>query len=167
MKIQRSKIWSWPHIQNTWSTILTCTYEVGHTDLVLWEPTRICLGHVLMKYLSVCPINMPYMIGIMTRWCVLYKNHDTRLASMKVKVTLHTYILCIGCNEACSCLALKFVQYGGIPKLYDRNDHHDIWYSSFKNHVLSLKVVVTVHILTMWIYWKYVCIIFVSGLTAK
>ena len=43
---------------------------------------------------------------IMTRQCVAYKNHVARL---KIKVTAHTYPLCIASGETCSCPARNFV----------------------------------------------------------
>ena len=41
-----------------------------------------------------------------TRQCVLCKN---RVATSKVKFKVHTYSLCIGLNETCSCPAHDFV----------------------------------------------------------
>ena len=50
--------------------------------------------------------------------CVVSKNH---VARSKVKVTVHTYSLCIGI----SCSAHNVIQYGGIRNFFGTNDHQD------------------------------------------
>ena len=66
---------------------------------------------------------LPEMI-IMTRRCVGCKNHIPR---SKVKVTVHTYSLCIGilCSAQFVHRHHNFIWHGGIGKLYGTNDHQD------------------------------------------
>ena len=83
---------------------------------------------VCVFQIHVQPITSSCMVGfenylaemiIMTRQCVLYKNH---VARSKVKVTASTLSLCI--PE--SCPTHKFIpKIGEIGKLFGRNNHHN------------------------------------------
>ena len=80
------------------------------------------------------PKYLAYIIIIIR--CVPCKYYVDRL---KVKATLHSYILCIGCNEPCSCLAHDFVLHGWISKLFDTNYHRDkmMWLLQESYHKLE------------------------------
>ena len=78
------------------------------------------------------PITFSWMVGFQTLSGIYMYYHDnmmcpckSHVASLMVKVTLRTKILCKGCSETCSRLAHNFILHGVISKLDGTNDHYE------------------------------------------
>ena len=78
---------------------------------------------------------------IITRRCVANKN---RVAGARVKVKVRIQTLCIGISETCSCPIYILVMLGRKQKLFGANDHHYKKMCREQNHIVRLKVKVTV-----------------------
>ena len=104
--------------KNYWAQMFIMTRRcVACENMLLGQRSRsqpalkVCAFQIHVR-----PITLSCMVGlenylaemiITTRQCVRCKNH---VARSKVKVTVHTYSLCIGI----SCSAHNFIRYGGI-----------------------------------------------------
>ena len=78
----------------------------------------------------------------MTEQCMTCMNH---VAKSDVKFTSHTYTLCIGFSETCSCPAYDCVMHGVIfSELFGMNNNDNKTVCRVQTHVTRLKVKVTV-----------------------